>query len=54
MSADVGCLGWQAESSDTILKKDHLEDHYIKVWSQLAKQFQREDFKKKNCLIFNF
>ena len=35
MSVDVGCLGWRAESLDTILKGDHLiKDHSFKVRSK--------------------
>ena len=49
-SIDVGCLGWPVGSSDTILKKEPPKDHSIKVWSQLAEQFQTRRF----LMIFFF
>ena len=45
MSADVGGLGWWAGPSDIAHpERGPPKDHSIKVWSQLAKQFQRRRF----------
>ena len=45
MSVDVGCLGWWAESSDTILKGDHLRTILLKFGPNRPNSFREEDFK---------
>ena len=44
MSPDVGGLGWQAQTSDTILKGDHLRTIPTKFGPNWLSSFKREDF----------
>ena len=46
MSADVGGIGWQAGSLDTILKGDHPRTIPSKFGPKSTKQFQRRRFLK--------
>ena len=45
MSVDVGCLGWRAESLDTILKGDHLRTILLQFGPNRPSSFREEDFK---------
>ena len=44
MSADVGCLGFLAGSSDTILKGNHLRTIPFKFGRNRPSSFREEDF----------
>ena len=46
MSVDGSHLGWQAGSSDTILKGDHLRTIPVKVWSQIGLAVSEEKICK--------
>ena len=45
MSVDVGCLGWQAGSSDIILKGDLLRSIPLKFGPNWPSSFREEVFK---------